>query len=105
MRSRGLAVVEATGFFLLAASVFFEAHLCESTFTLKPTISQAIDLAARDPRDTVLWPPRLSTNVAIFHADESTLIWAMLVLFLLSELLQAAAGFIFHVCHLTSSFL
>jgi len=89
VRSRGLAVVEATGFFLLAASIFFEAHLCEPTFTLKPTISDAGGFAG-GVSDSVLWPPWLSTNIATFHTDDDYQRVGMLGLFLLSELLPAS---------------
>jgi hypothetical protein len=64
VRSRSLAVVETTGFFLLAAAAFFDAQTCEATFALKPSVSQFSAGAGQ------LWPPSLPPTVADFRADD-----------------------------------
>jgi hypothetical protein len=81
VRSRSLAVVETTGFFLLAAAAFFDAQMCEATFALKPSVSGFSAGAGQ------LWPPSLSPNVADFRADDDYQKLGLTGLFLLRFLM------------------
>lgn len=78
VRSRGLAVVETTGFFLLAAAVYFDAQLCEATFALEPVGVYGVDAGGK------LWPSYLSSAaIAQFRADDSYRKFGLLGLFVL----------------------
>jgi hypothetical protein len=56
IHSRGLAIVEATAFFLLLVATYFDARLCHSTFAIRPEVVPITDAPLLSGNWSHLWP-------------------------------------------------